>query len=501
MNTQSAPAYAADVIIIGSGAGGAAAAYALAKQGIRVLVLEKGAALPRDGSTLDINRVVHRGEFLSRERWMGRHGERLVPQEHFNLGGKTKWYGAALIRYSPHEFDADLPYGAPGWPIRYSEIEPYYAQAENMLGVRYYPCEKYLQRILNRLSRSAPPWLSSPLPLALSKSILDNRMEATHFDGFASVSDLKGDAEVSFLALLRQLPTLEIRCETEVVNLLPAASGRDRIDGVRLNNGESLRAKAIVLAAGALHSPRLLSRYIAASNPLLPAASNVGRHLKLHLLTAVVAVSPSRKTDVLRKTMLTVHEQFPHSSLQPLGFDGELIGTLVPKFIPRFLARKIGGRAYGFFLQTEDGSAGDNRVLEITDRNSGEVMPVLDYDEARTPQASIEHRRFARAFQVGLLKLGMPSFSQRIGLNGTAHACGTLMAGGNSRDSVVDSRGAVFDVNGLYVADGSILPRISRVNPSLSIYAWALRVGTLLGQQLLKSAPQSRREAPVRMDV
>jgi choline dehydrogenase-like flavoprotein len=497
MNMRSAPAYVAEVIIIGSGAGGAAAAYALAKRGIRVLILEKGPALPRDGSTLDINRVVHRGEFLSPERWMGNRGEYLAPAEHFNLGGKTKWYGAALIRFSPQEFDADLSYGARGWPIRYAEIEPYYKQAERILGVKYFPCEKHLQRILNRLSRTTPPWLSSPLPLALSRNILDDRNEATHFDGFASTSDLKGDAEVSFLASLRHLPNVEIRCDTEVVGLMPATSARDRIDGVQMKNGEVLRAKAIVLAAGALHSPRILSRYITANNPLLPAAANVGRHLKLHLLTAVVAVSPSRKADLLRKTMLTIHEKFPHSSLQPLGFDGELIGTLVPKFIPRFLARKIGARAYGFFLQTEDGSASDNRVLEITDRESGEVTPVLDYDENRTPQASLEHRRFVRAFQLGMLRIGMPSFRQRIGLNGTAHVCGTLMAGNTSRDSVVDSRGAVFDINGLYVADGSILPRISRVNPSLSIYAWALRVGTLLGQQLLKPAPQLPRLAPV----
>jgi choline dehydrogenase-like flavoprotein len=65
---------------------------------------------------------------------------------------------------------------------------------------------------------------------------------------------------------------------------------------------------------------------------------------------------------------------------------------------------------------------------------------------------------------------------------------------------VVDSRGAVFDVTGLYVSDGSILPRISRVNPALSIYAWGLRLGALLGQQLLKS-PNFSRNAPMGLDV
>ena len=52
-----------DAIVVGSGAGGAAAAYKLALGGLRVLVLEKGNRLPTDGSTLDIQRVVHRENF------------------------------------------------------------------------------------------------------------------------------------------------------------------------------------------------------------------------------------------------------------------------------------------------------------------------------------------------------------------------------------------------------------------------------------------------------
>jgi choline dehydrogenase-like flavoprotein len=38
-------------------------------------------------------------------------------------------------------------------------------------------------------------------------------------------------------------------------------------------------------------------------------------------------------------------------------------------------------------------------------------------------------------------------------------------------------------MNGLYVADGSILPRISRVNPALTIYAWGLRLGEHVVEQ------------------
>jgi choline dehydrogenase-like flavoprotein len=130
----------------------------------------------------------------------------------------------------------------------------------------------------------------------------------------------------------------------------------------------------------------------------------------------------------------------------------------------------IGRHAYGFFLQTEDGASRDNRVYEQSQ------TPVMDYDEARVPASLAEHLAFTRAFRRVLLRIGMVSFTQRVGLNGTAHVSGTLVMGTHADHAVVDPEGAVFGIGGLYVVDGSVLPRSSRVNPSLSIYAWGLRV-------------------------
>jgi choline dehydrogenase-like flavoprotein len=56
----------------------------------------------------------------------------------------------------------------------------------------------------------------------------------------------------------------------------------------------------------------------------------------------------------------------------------------------------------------------------------------------------------------------------------SAHPAG-LITGNDPRHSVVDHYGKVHGLNNLYVVDGSILPRSSRVNPALTIYAWALR--------------------------
>ncbi|MEZ5583455.1 MAG: hypothetical protein R3F37_12560 [Candidatus Competibacteraceae bacterium] len=122
-----------DYLIVGSGPA-AARPYRLAKAGRRVLLLEKGEPLPQDGSTLDNQRVVQQGFFKSHEPWRDKDGRTVMPEEYFNVGGKTKWYGAALLRLSPDEFEADAAHQCRTWPIAYRDLEPYYAEAGSLAG-------------------------------------------------------------------------------------------------------------------------------------------------------------------------------------------------------------------------------------------------------------------------------------------------------------------------------------------------------------------------------
>jgi choline dehydrogenase-like flavoprotein len=455
--------------------------------GLQVVLLEKGNHLPADGSTLDIGHVVRDGAFLSRECWVDGRGRPVTPEERFNVGGKTKWYGAALLRMADREFLPDPAHQCLGWPLAAGELAPYYDEAERLLGVRTFDCEPDLARLLDRLGERDRSWRTSAMPMGLDAEIVADPAEAAHFDGFSSVRNFKGEAERSFLSRLRTRENFRLQVNSPVKSLVGSPDSPTTITGVRLADDSEIRARYVLLAAGALHSPRLLSRYLVVTGLAnsLPAANQVGRYLKLHLLTAMVALSPTRKTDLIRKTVLLTNDRYPHSSVQPLGFDGELIATLVPSFVPGALRRAMGQRAYGFFLVTEDGSDPRNRILEEP-RSS--APPVLDYDAARLPSAAREHRAVTRAFQGVLARTGVVAFTKRIGLTGTAHACGSLICGVNARESVVDTNGRVHGMQGIYVVDGSVLPRSSRVNPSLTIYAWGLRVGNLVAQEIQRAA-------------
>ncbi len=467
-----------DYIVIGSGAGGSAAAYKLAMSGAEVLLIEQGEMLPRDGSTLDIGKVVHEGAFKTKEAWRNGDGRVIVPEEYANLGGKTKWYGAALLRFGRGEFNADPVHQCLAFPIGYDDLAPYYDEAEILLGVREFAREPDLRAISARLQPKG--WRFESLPLGLAADMPQYPDEARHFDGFASVRGLKHDAEASLLARVRNRQNFTLVTGRRVTTLLPSTESPTRVTGVVDHQGMQYRGRHVLLALGALHSPRLLQSYFDETGlDGLAVSANLGANLKLHLLTAMLAVSPSVKNDLLRKTALFVNEHLPHSSVQPLGFDGELMGTLVPKFVPRPIARAIGNRAYGFFLQTEDGSHPGNRVTGAT----GGELPQLDYDATRLRPALAEHRALVRTLTRHLFASGFLAFAQRIPITGTAHACGTLVAGRDPAKSVVDENGRVHGFGNLYVVDGSVLARSSRVNPALTIYAWALRVAHHLTQR------------------
>jgi choline dehydrogenase-like flavoprotein len=300
------------------------------------------------------------------------------------------------------------------------------------------------------------------------------------------VAGLKADAQTAFLEQIPCSSNWTLITGREVTSLLGNAADPKHIDAVRLQDGAVLSGRAVLLAAGALHSPRLLQEYLEANalSGHLPCAASVGRYLKYHLLTAVVTIATARMTDLIRKTLIFFNAELPHSSVQPLGFDGELIGSLVPWIVPRRIARLVGDHAYGFFLQTEDGAHGENRVIAST-KAAGDV-PVLDYDPTRTPVALNEHRQLVQDFRRDAGRIGMIAFSERIGLSGTAHVSGTMRTGTDPSSSVVDPVGQVHGMKGLYVVDGSVLPRSSRVNPSLTIYAWSLRAAEKLAGRLLE---------------
>jgi choline dehydrogenase-like flavoprotein len=472
-----------DAIIIGSGAGGAAVAYNLIQAGKRVLMLEKGDYLPHDSSTLDVKAVFKEGKFTNPDKWVDNHNRVFVPEEFSNVGGKTKWYGAALLRFSPHEFEADDEFKCLPWPIGYEDLEPHYQQAEELLEVKSFDNEPELQALIDKIVAGDHGWRAEPLPLGLKKEILKDEKEAKHFDGFASMSGYKSDSEQSIINRIKDDPGFTILVNKPVNGFLHDEGSPRKIIGVRCADESSFFGNAVVLAAGAMNSPRLLQDYLERTglDRELPSAPVVGANFKLHVNSAMLAFYPFTNHDVLRKTAVFFNDRFPHTTVQCLGWmDGEILAPQLPAAVPKFVANALGKRAYGFFITTEDGSSPENRIISCGGHGG---LPVMDYEFSRIKGSEKEHHAAIRSFEKRLLEVGLAGASKYLGLAGTAHAMGSMSAGDDPTKSVVDANGKAHGMENLYVGDGSVLPRASRVNPGLTIYAWGLRLGRHLAER------------------
>ena len=466
-----------DVIVVGSGAGGASVAYKLTLAGKRVLLLEKGPYLPRNTSTLDVRKVFVDGVFKNRVAWLDSKGRDFVPGEFYNVGGKTKWYGAALFRFRPVEFEAEPDFDLLGWPFGYAELEPYYDEATELLRITTFKNEPQLQALLDKITTADPGWELYSLPLGLSHDIVNHPEEAKHFDGFASPSGLKSDSERNLIDHILEKQNFKLIAGDPVAALVAAPGDARKIIGVQCAEGTTYEADTIVLAAGAMSSPRILQDHLHASALALECGDLLGANFKMHINSAVLGFSPFMDHDVLRKTAVLYNDRFPHSSMQCLGWiDAELLAAQVPPEVPSFMNKLLGKRAIGFWATTEDSSNPENRI--ISDGPGG--RSIMDYSLDRIPHSVKEHHALIDAWIERLLAAGLVGFDKYMGLAGTAHALGSMVTGHDPARSVVDPDGKVHGMQNLYVGDGSPLPRASRVNPSLTIYAWGLRLGVHL---------------------
>jgi cholesterol oxidase len=168
-----------DAVVVGSGFGASVAACRLAQAGASVLVLERGrsyppGSFPRSPRGLDTNLWdPPSGLYGMFDVWAFRHMESLVCS---GLGGGSLIYANVLLRKDKDWFVDDSP-GRPvePWPVTYDELEPFYGQAEHMLGAQRYPFDRqpYSQTAKTRAMKEAAhrcglPWMLPPLAVSFA---------------------------------------------------------------------------------------------------------------------------------------------------------------------------------------------------------------------------------------------------------------------------------------------------------------------------------------------
>lgn len=506
-----------DVIVIGSGPGGASLAQKLAPTGKRILMLERGGYLPREIENWDSKTVFVDGKYQAAETWYGAKGKAFHPGLHYYVGGNSKVYGAALFRLREKDFDQHQTHDgpSPAWPVKYDVFEPYYGEAERLYHVHG-----------TRGEDPTEPWSSTPyaypavshepkiqelndnwekegvrpfhLPLGVLMDEKNGVVEPTSpcircdaFDGFPCLLNAKADAQVMCIdPTLKLHPNFTLLTGAYVSRLETDPSGNSvRTVHVRRNErDETYSADIVVVACGALSSALLLLRSASDKHPtgLANGSDQVGRNYMRHNMSVLMALLKEPNHTVFQKTLAVSDYYFGSPDHDyPLGLiqmcatsHGEQIrGEALPawlNFLPDMPFDKMAEHSMDFWLQTEDIPLPENRIYY----KGGQVHLDLKNTNDR-PAKDLKHQLEKLMRGMGAHPLLMERslyLGKNIPINGTAHQSGTCRFGEDSTTSVLDLNCKAHQLDNLYVTDASFFPSIGAVNPTLTIIANALRV-------------------------
>jgi choline dehydrogenase-like flavoprotein len=486
-----------DIVIIGSGMGGATLAAGLAGSGLRILILEKGDHLKDTPETRDVRAIFQRGFFRPKENWFDKDGKAFNPGNYHVVGGNTKFYGAVLFRYRREDFsELSFPEGgvSPAWPFSYEELEPYYSRAEQLYQVRGIegedstepfrslpyphgpvPDEPAIAKVRKHLKKAGLNPASLPLGVDIERWLA---RAPTPFDAYPDTLTGKMDAESCGLAAALKDPNITLQTNCDVVRLETDADNNISAIVYRHAGEEKrLSPKLVVLSAGAVRSSVLLLRSANAQNPngLANSSDQVGRNFMNHNATFMLAFNPFRINDsVYQKTVHFNDFYFgdsknsgPLGQVQLLGKVTAPILKTVLWFMPEWALTFLSRRMVDWYLVSEDLPRPESRV-----RIEGNKI-ILDWQ----PSNMLAHRKLCVATREAMLKAGYwMTFSTPVDGRLPSHQCGTVRMGLNPKTSVLNPYCQSWDHKNLYVVDAGCLPTSAAVNPSLTVAAQALRV-------------------------
>ncbi|MEJ8855561.1 GMC family oxidoreductase [Variovorax robiniae] len=489
-----------DIVIIGSGAGGGAMALSLAGTGARILILERGERLPREPQNNDPEAVFVERRYRAHERWQDGEGRAFTPGQYHFVGGHTKFYGTAMFRLREQDFEAvEHEDGlSPAWPIRYADLEPFYAEAEQLFHVHGHagvdPSEP------PRSSAYAfPPVLHEPLigELALKlqalglnpfhmPSAIDLReggpcLRCGTCDAFPCAVQAKGDAEKCLVDPALRHPNVTLQTGSEVTRLVTDERGHRIVAAEVLHKGErqTVRAPLFVLSAGAINSALLLLRSATPRHPngLANTSGCVGRHFMNHNTTCLMGMLPLTVNDTRFTKTLALNdfylgaadERVPLGNVQMLGNIQEpMVRSAMPR-MPRWAGRMLSRHSVDWLVMSEDLPHPQSTVRPLAGGG-------VELNWHRTNMAT--HHRFVSRTKGLLKRIGFSAILSRpFGIDTPSHQCGTVRMGDDPAHSVLDRWCRSHDHPNLFVVDASHFPSSGALNPALTIVAQGLRVG------------------------
>jgi choline dehydrogenase-like flavoprotein len=506
------------VVIVGSGAGGGTLANELAQKGVDVVLLEAGKQESIDTFVNDEWASFLQLAWLDKRTTSGtwriaRDFPNLPAWTCKTVGGTTTHWAGASLRLEEHEFKARTVYGEVeganllDWPITLQELEPYYARAEDRMGVTRtngipgLPGNNNFKVMYTGAKRLGYKEVHTGR-MAINSEPRHDRPGCQQI-GFC-FQGCKSSAKWS--TLYTDIPAAiatdrcELRPECQALRIQHGASGK--VTGVlyadKDGNQHVQKARVVCVACNSIESPRLLLNSASAKFPdgLANSSGQVGRNYMRHL-TASVYAAFDQPVHMFRGTTMAgiIRDESGNDPARGFvgGYEMETLSLGLP-FMAAFLDPGAWGAEFARKMETYSNMAGMWIVGEDMPRETNRVT--LDPEEKDKFGMPIPHVHFddhpndiamrSHALNQGRAvyeAAGARAFHETPPYPST-HNLGTNRMSASARDGVLNKHGQSWDVRNLFVSDGSQFTTGGAENPTLTIVSLAIRQADYIADQM-----------------
>ena len=500
-----------DVVIIGAGAGGATLGGELAEAGAKVVFLEAG-------KDLDVTFGAP-SHFAARQRALDFVADGLLWHEDYQgriwrtdmgecAGGGTVAYGGVLEESIPKDFDSGL------WPFTWDEFTPYMDLTKKRYHVSRWPIEKlsHYAQIIN----DAAGGILGPIQSAFNQEpyfeygVFHDRCRQCKCCMLGCRYNAKANALTIALPKARWFGA-EVRPNCWVTRLNTDAAGT-RVTSVtylqRTTTGpasetteeHTLEADKVILAAGSMMTPMLLAWSGKGGQALGNSSGQVGKNLRGHFFKTTYAILARDDVRTYQGQVVELNDLYQNydkgyllefNMLAPPSYMGGMVEVLQKEALLEMLGLPLKRfmRLYNRLMvaaplvRSYDQGFTTNSVLpHPTKKNRyGDALPVVTFEPNAKENAWIEAAT-AHAKQIQLNAGADPAQMYDGGVD-VVHKTGTCRMGTDPTVSVTDPDGKVWDLDNVWISDGSLFPAPLLANCSLVIYALAYKVAdAMLGR-------------------
>ena len=506
-----------DLIVVGAGAGGAVvAARASEDPSINVLLLEAGPDYPNlEGLPEDLRNVNH-GSFFDHD-WSLRYtpSAQSRPDQAFPrgrvVGGSSAVNTAIALRGMPNDYDEWASLGCPRWS--WEQVLPYFIRLESDLDFGDKPIHgdsgplPIRRHPRDELVPYQAAFLDACAELGYAARA-DHNDPATTGAGAHPMNKrgtLRISTAIAYLAGARDRPNLTIRGDTSVRRIVCKDGAATAVEA-RTKDGsiETISARQIVLASGAIHTPAVLVRSGIGPRDVLDRLgigvtverAGVGQHMQDHPAIGPTLTPKPGVADwdqpVIQTTLYYSAEGFDDPNdmqLEPLSFMhipglGELrMGLAACVF-----------KSYSFGRLEFDSADVDARPRIVMDYLSDErdytkilegmrrAMEIVSTKAIAAVSDSVRRPTDAEMADPAVLE----SFVRRHCATGAHPSCTARMGPADDEYAVCDELGFVHGVRNLRIADASMMPRVPSANTNVPTIMIGERIGEWARQDLSK---------------